>query len=116
MNVTEKTCFKRLYSSVVLGLGNLGPVESTVPMHPQPPAHSFCTSFSIFEQFFRLPMHPDRSHYNYFSIFVGVVGAWNIKRISSNQVVWPSLSHTIFTCVSSVSIHVSTYVSISTSC
>ena len=39
-----------------------------------------------------------------------------IKRISSNQVVWSSLSHTIFACVSSVSIHVSTYVSTSTSC
>ena len=39
-----------------------------------------------------------------------------IKRFSSNQVVWPSASHTIFTCVSCVSIHVSTYVSTSTSC
>ena len=29
-----------------------------------------------------------------------------IKRISSNHVAWPSLSHTIFTCVSCVSIHV----------
>ena len=29
-----------------------------------------------------------------------------IKRISSNQVAWPSLLHTIFACVSSVSIHV----------
>jgi len=39
-----------------------------------------------------------------------------IKRISSNQVVCPSLSQTIFTCVSCVSIQVSTYVSTSTSC
>jgi len=29
-----------------------------------------------------------------------------IKRIFSNHVTWPSLSHTIFTCVSCVSIHV----------
>jgi hypothetical protein len=39
-----------------------------------------------------------------------------IKRISSNQVVCPCLSQTIFTRVSCVSIQVSTYVSTSTSC